>query len=112
MAEEIEILFNCAQTKLPFPSNIFNNSIVYIEGTEHESERFFEKYGVKSVKPYRRIRMNDDERYTIVGCEVRKSEIGAFKQALYDMQTQMLLLGYRDYEEFCKRAFVELGILK
>lgn len=108
----MEVLFNCVQLKLGFPKNLTHEAVVYVEGVNDEATRYFKKHGVKSVKPFRTFRMDEDERYTFVGCEVRKSEVDTFNEALYEMQIQMLILGYRDYEEFCKKAFVKLGLLK
>ena len=83
----------------------------YVEGEHEEAQRYFEKQNVKSVKPFRRFQMFDDKRYVLVACTFLKSEDDRFNEALYELQSDMLILGYRDYEEFCKKAFVTLKLI-
>ena len=108
----MELLFNAAKLKQTFPKSITHYAIVYVEGIDNESQRYFDKYGVKSVKPFKMFSLEDDPRYVFVGCDLLKSELDKFNQALYDMQTQMLILGYPDYEEFCKKSFKRLHVTK
>lgn len=108
----MEILFNAIDLRTDFPRNILKKDICFIEGNKAEADRYFEKYNVRSFKPFRTFQLEDDDRYVIVGCTINKSEDQAFCEALHDMQTDMLILGYTDYEEFCDKAFRHLGLKK
>ena len=45
--------------------------------------------------------VKEKEKYMIVTCKVRKKYRKAFEEAMEELKTKMLLLGYTDYEEFC-----------
>ena len=48
------------------------------------------------------------EHYRIVVCHIRKRDENMFLEALSELPRIMMLLGYRDYEEYCEE-FVALG---
>lgn len=85
-------------------SRITHCVLVYVEGSESEADRYFAKYGIE-VDPFKTFRLKDEPRYVLVACKVHNSDAEAFANAMRDLRHDMPILGYRDYEEFCKKAF-------
>lgn len=104
-------LYNVIKLKDTFPRSLFREDYIYVEGNNDEATRFFKKHGVMSLKTFKTFRMNGEDRYTFVGCSILKKDGEKFDQALADLQKNMTLLGYRDYEDFCKEAFAKLGLV-
>ena len=104
----METLFNCMALKPKFPWNILHKEVVYIDGEEQEAETYFERWNVKSVRPFKAFLVHNDKRYTAVACTFLKSEEDKFLQAMDALQKDMLIFGYPDYEEFCNKAFIAL----
>lgn len=104
----MEMLFNCMALKPKFPWNILHKEVVFIDGEQSESKNYFERWNVKSVKPFKEFLIHDDKRYVAVACTFLKSEEDQFLHAMDELQKGMLIFGYSDYEEFCNKAFVAL----
>ena len=44
-----------------------------------------------------------DSKYRIIFCKVRKKYKNRFERAMLELNNKMLICGYNDYEEFCKK---------
>lgn len=70
---------------------------VFLDVMSSLSERLFRKSGIKVrfLKAYGR----DDIPYIAVYCKVRKGCVPSFMETLEELKNNMLICGYRDYEE-------------
>lgn len=50
---------------------------------------------------------NENEKYRIIFCRIRKKDKAEFEKALSEVDNKMCLLGHTDYEAFCHR-FMEM----
>ena len=46
-------------------------------------------------------RMNDDSKYTVIFCKIRRKYQQEFEKALAEISDKMSLLGHNDYDQFC-----------
>ena len=56
------------------------------------------KVQVKFKQEYQKTGMN----YLLIFCKVRKKNKTKFLEALEELKSKMLLLGYEDYQNFCE----------
>lgn len=45
----------------------------------------------------------EDSPYRMIVCRVHKRDVGKFEEAMEQLKDKMLLLGYKDYGETCRR---------
>ena len=59
------------------------------------------------IKP-RKVAKNDDEKYQLVFCDVRKKDVPMFILAMEELRNKMLLIGNLDYETCCEKYMAML----
>lgn len=86
--------------------SLFSEEYAYIDCRENAADQLFidEKIRVRFGSHY----ISTDKNYTIVFCKIKKKDREAFKRALGKMTNKMLLMGYRDYPEFCEELISSL----
>ena len=102
-------LYNCCLMRTAFPRNLLIMDFMIIQGINNESDSILKKHGVRSFKPVNAFRHRQWPQYVLLGCQVRKSEAERFVDAMYELERNMLLLGYRDYQDACAAIFEECG---
>ena len=81
-------------------------TFIYIDGPEYLADKLFEKNG---IRPYLVRELSGDETaYIAISCIIRKSKTGEFLSAMHELQKNMVICGYNDYEEFCRDLFSTL----
>lgn len=73
----------------------------FIDSTDYLADQLFVKHkvGVDFGNEYGQKGTD----YLIIFCKVRKVKEKAFMNALNELENKMLLMGYRDYTNFCKK---------
>lgn len=108
-ADERNGLFNCCRMRTTFPRNLLMMDFMIIQGINNESDVILKKHGVRSFKPVNAFRHRQWPQYVLLGCRIKFSEAKQFIDAMYELERNMLLLGYQDYEEACAAIFEEAG---
>lgn len=75
-------------------------TVFYVDCPQYLSFNAFDKYGVRPF--WMRFYESDDVKYVGVMCRVWKGQFDEFLECMNDMQRNMLICGYNDYEEFCR----------
>ncbi len=77
----------------------------YVDTNEYLADRIFirRKINVLAGDEYG----SDTSDYVIVFCKVKKKHREEFVAAMEELEKKMLLLGHRDYMEFCGRLQVK-----
>lgn len=73
----------------------------YADTPDYKADNILERRGV-NVKYGSEFR-NDDEKYIIVTCKILPDEIDDFLEAMHTLQNLMIIAGYTDYEDFCRK---------
>ena len=105
---ENELQFNVVGIEPRFPKRLFKKQFAYVDSEDQQSFRLFERKGLRGFRPlhvYQINRFGNPERYSLIWCELDRSEEEPFMQALQDLHRELLIMGYRDYEPFCKEVF-------
>lgn len=81
------------------------NYFCFVDCNEYLSDRIFlrRKLNVRLGDEY----ANAQSKYVIVFCKVMKKEQEEFLRAMKELEQKMLLVGHRDYMEFCGRLQVK-----
>lgn len=75
-------------------------TVIYFDGPQYLSEKSFAKHGVRPF--HMKFFERDDTPYMAVLCNVRKKHMDEFLECMEELQRNMLICGYVDYEEFCR----------
>lgn len=102
-------LYNCGLLRVTFPRRLFLTDFMFVQGLNNEAENILKKHDVRSFKPVHLIKHNGWPRYSLFTCQVNVAEVERFINAMYELQRNMLLLGYRDYPEACAAIFESVG---
>ena len=108
----MENLINCIGLKTEFPKSLFRRTYVYADSAEPKSFRILERSGIRSFRLRAVFRHEASEKYCLIGCELNKREEQAFFEALDELDRDLLVMGYRDYEGYCDEVFGEAGEYK
>lgn len=79
--------------------SIFSVLYAYVDHSSYQADRLFVQDKVR-IK-YKREYAKEDSPYRIIFCKVGKKDTARLEEALDKMKNNMLLLGYRDYSDFC-----------
>ena len=79
--------------------SIFSVFYTYIDHSSYPADRLFVQDKVR-IK-YKREYAKEGSPYRIIFCKVGKNDTPRFEEALDKLKNNMLLLGYRDYSDFC-----------
>lgn len=84
--------------------SLMYNYFCFVDTNEYFADRIFKqhKINVKLGDEYGR----DDSKYVIIFCRVKKKEREEFETAMKELEQKMLILGHKDYMEFCGRLQV------
>lgn len=74
--------------------------VFYVDCPQFLSFNLFEKYGVRPF--FFHYFEKDDMKYIGVSCCVRKKRFEDFLKCIYELQRNMMICGYNDYEQFCR----------
>ncbi len=77
---------------------------VFADGRESVADRYLERHGVRYT-PKLVFSLKDERRYVLIAGRIHRRKLAAFEEAMREMRRDMPLLGYRDYDGFCSRAF-------
>lgn len=82
--------------------NLFNRYkyFVYVDALGYSADKIFFKNGmsrIKFLKEYYQLSMP----YVIVTCRIKTKELEMFEESMEELKRNMLIMGYRDYEEYC-----------
>lgn len=80
-------------------------SLFYIDCPQYLSFNLFDKYGVQPF--FFRYKEHEDGKFIGVECCVWKSRVGEFFECMHELQRNMMICGYSDYEEFCQKLHDE-----
>ena len=77
----------------------------YVDTHEYVADRIFvrRKINVLAGDEYG----SEQSKYVIVFCKVKKKDREEFLAAMEELEKKMLILGHRDYMEFCSRLQVK-----
>ncbi len=73
----------------------------FIDVADYLADELFIKRKV-NVK-FQQEAQKHGSRYLIIFCRIKKRDRSRFEDAFGELKNRMLLLGYTDYEEFCKK---------
>lgn len=77
----------------------------YVDTNEYLADRIFirRKINVLAGDEY----SSEQSRYVIVFCKIKKKDREEFEAAMEELEKKMLILGHRDYMDFCGRLQVK-----
>ena len=82
-------------------------TFLYIDCAEYLADRLFEKYGISPF--FLREIYADGMKYSAIACIIRKKNTDLFCRAMYELQKNMTICGYGDYEGFCRDTIAALS---
>lgn len=81
-------------------------TVFYVDCPQYLSFNIFDKYG---VRPFcMRFLEGDIIKYAGILCRIRKRQLDDFLVCMEELQRNILICGYTDYEEFCRDFQKEL----
>ena len=104
----MENLINCIGLKTEFPKSLSRRTYVYADSAEPKSFRILERSGIRSFRLRAVFRHEASEKYCLIGCALNKREEQAFFEALDELDRDLLVMGYRNYEGYCDEVFREM----
>ena len=104
----MENLINCIGLKTEFPKSLFMRTYMYADSAEPTSFRILERSGIRSFRLRAVFRHEASPKYCLIGCELNKREEQAFFAALDELERDLLVMGYRDYEGYCDEVFGDM----
>ncbi|MCR5575451.1 MAG: hypothetical protein K6F56_00395 [Oscillospiraceae bacterium] len=101
-----EKMFNVVGLRMTLPMGLFKNAYLYADSRDYQSLRVFRrKGGLRGFRVCKSYVFKLDPKYCLVGCTLNKREERAFLEALDELQRDLLVMGYRDYEQYCDDVF-------
>ena len=87
-------MFNVVGLRVKMPARLFMNAYLYADSRDHQSLRVFRRKGLRGFRACKSyvLRLNRREEQT-------------FLEALDELHRDLLVMGYRDYEQYCDEAF-------
>lgn len=80
-------------------------TVIYVDGPQYLSANSFAKHG---IRPFRmKFFERDDTPYMAVLCNIPKKRLDDFLECMAELQKNMLICGYVDYEDFCRTLQAE-----
>ena len=86
--------------------SLFNAHYMFLDCNDYFADQLFIKHKVR-VKFEEEFGKKDSP-YCVILCSIRKKDEKGFLSALSEMENKMILLGYRDYHEFCKEVMTTI----
>ena len=97
--------FNVIGLRAEFPKRFTKNVYVYMDSRDQQSLRMLERKKLRGFRARTVWNLKDTERYCLICCELNKREEQAFLEAMDELHRNLLIKGYRDYEERCDEVF-------
>ena len=87
---------NCIRVRCFSP---FHYRFIFLDTPEYVSANIFASIGLRlwNIKEMKK----EGSRFHLIICNIRKRDLGRFHAALEQLKNNILLLGYRDYEDAC-----------
>ena len=82
-------------------NGLFSLHYAYIDSHNYLADSLFNKRDIPVKFGDEMVRQGD--KYRIIFCKVKKKYKEQFEKAMQELTNKMLLCGYTDYEEFCKK---------
>ena len=98
-------MFNVVGLRVKLPLGLFKNAYLYADSRDHQSYRVFRRKGLRGFRACKSYILKLDPKYCMVGCLLSKREEQAFLEALDELHRDLLVMGYRDYEQYCDDVF-------
>ena len=90
--------------------SLFYRYYMFIDTKEHLADRMFIQRGIRVY--FQKEYMKDNCDYVIMFCKVSKRREDQFIRILSEIQGKALLMGNRDYIEFCRKLKQSMTELK
>lgn len=103
-----DALFNVCGLRTDLPRSLFWRDVMVVEGKEQEGRRLLSKYGFAGMKVYNAVSHREWPQYVLFTCRVPKKQWEEFVEVMHVLEKNMLIFGYRDYEEACAAMFHSL----
>lgn len=82
------------------------HTVFYVDSPQYLSFNLFDKY---SLHPFFfREKEMDGCKYIGIMCCIRFSRLEDFLMCMHELQRNMMICGYNDYEEFCREVQAEM----
>lgn len=105
-----DALFNVCGLRTDLPKRFFWKDVMVIEGREKEARRLLLQHGFDNLM-VKEVHVHKDwPQYVLFMCSVSQSRWDEFVDVMHDVERNMLIRGYRDYEEACTAIFHELKV--
>ena len=98
-------MFNVVGLRVKMPARLFVNAYLYADSRDHQLLRVFRRTGLRGFRACKSYVLKLDPKYCLVGCMLNRREEQAFLEALDELHRDLLVMGYRDYEQYCDEAF-------
>lgn len=82
--------------------SLFYVKFMYIDTNEHLGDRIFINHKIRVY--FSGHYANDNSKYQMILCKVKKKDEDEFIKALSEITDKMLLMGNTDYEKFCEET--------
>ena len=97
--------YNVIGLRAVFPACLFRHAYAYLDSREMHSFRVFQRKGLRGVRLTAVYRQETIPRYSLVCCELDKRKKQEFLEALDELQRDLQIFGYQDYEQACDELF-------
>lgn len=84
-------------------------SFFFIDCPQYLSDNIFSKHGIRPF--FCRFYEKPDIKYIGITCSIRKKHLDEFLECMHELQRNMVICGYSDYEEFCRETLAEMDRL-
>ena len=101
---EVVKLFNVIGLNAELLLRPFKRVFLYADSRDRKSLRLIERKGIRGFRARTAYLF---EKYCLICCEVNKRDEQTFLETLDELQRDLLIMGYRDYEAFCNEAFAQ-----
>lgn len=72
----------------------------YVDCPQYLADNIFQKHGIKPI--ILKERWTEDGKYVAIFVIIKKRHMDEFLQSMYELQRNMIICGYSDYEKFCR----------
>lgn len=97
--------FNVIGLRAEFPKCLTKNVYVYLDSIDQHSLYLLTRKKLRGFRALKAWSVKGTRRYCLICCELNKREEQAFLEAMDELRRNLLIKGYRDYEECCDVVF-------
>lgn len=97
--------FNVIGLRAEFPKCFTKNVYVYVDSKDQQSLRMLARKKLRGFRALKAWSLKGTRRYCLICCELNKREEQAFLEAMDELHRNLLIKGYRDYEDYCDVVF-------